>query len=451
MMNIALPEAADRFAVTLSMANWLITGYMVVAATTIVLAAYLRGRLGLRRVVFLGGGAMAVGCIAATLATDFPLLLGGRMVQALCTGLFFPLVTGVIMTTSPHKQLGTRLALNSGIIALGSAFGPVVSGAVLTYFGWHGLFVAPFILTVTLLVVSFFLLPHSKVSHGASIDPISVILVSLGLATLMYGLGEVMRDPAPSLAVLAIAAVVLGLFVWRQTRLKTPLLNLRPLGNPRFALGILLVMMGMMISFSLSVLLPLYFSGVAGFSSFLAGLLLLGPVLVNALLAVLGGKLFDKRGIWPLLPFGFALVLTGLAGVFLLSEHLFVALVVLSAAVSYAGLGLVVSPSKTAALSQLSSDLFAQGAAINSTLAQVASAVGPSLLVGVLSADVLKATAAGLSKADAYATGFSHTLEISIAIACVGLVVSFCFALYVRARAKRQMPPKDNESASPLL
>ena len=41
MMNIALPELAHEFSVTLSMANWLVVGYQVVAATAVTLAAFL--------------------------------------------------------------------------------------------------------------------------------------------------------------------------------------------------------------------------------------------------------------------------------------------------------------------------------------------------------------------------------------------------------------------------
>ncbi|MFQ9179758.1 MAG: MFS transporter [Eggerthella lenta] len=56
MMNVALPELAERFGITLSIANWVIVGYMVVAATAIMLAAFMLRRLRLRRVFFVGAG-----------------------------------------------------------------------------------------------------------------------------------------------------------------------------------------------------------------------------------------------------------------------------------------------------------------------------------------------------------------------------------------------------------
>ncbi|MFR1639702.1 MAG: MFS transporter, partial [Eggerthellaceae bacterium] len=233
---------------------------------------------------------------------------------AVCTGRFFPRVTSAIMTNSPKGTLGSRLALNSAVIAVGLAASPTVSGLVLTCFGWGALFVVPLVLALALLAFGFPLIHSGRSTARASIDVLSVVLGPLGLSALLYGLGEITHDPAPSIASLVAGAVVLGLFVWRQLALKDPLLNLRPLGHPRFAVGIVLVMVGMLTSFSMSILLPLYYEGALERTAFFAGLLLLGPVLVNAAFTFLGGRLFDKHGVWPLVPVGLVLVLVGQAG-----------------------------------------------------------------------------------------------------------------------------------------
>ena len=415
MMNIALPQVADEFGVTLSTANWLVTGYMVVAATSIALAAFLLRRLGLRTVFFIGCGALALGSGLALFAPNFWVLLAGRLVQAVCTGLFYPAVTSFIMANSDPARRGTHLALNSGTVAAGLAVSPVVSGLVLTGFGRHALFALPLALAVLLLAVGFFRLREVGPRGTGAVDPLSVVLGLLGLGALVYGLGEVFRDPLPSLAVLAAGVAVLGLFAWRQLVLKDPLLNLRPLGN-------------------LSILLPLYYEGALGFSAFLAGALLAGPVLANALSDVVGGRLLDRWGIWPLVPCGFALTALGLAVVALAAGRPLLALVVLASAVAYVGLGLVVAPSKTTALSQLPPSLYAHASSINSAFIQIASAIGSSLFVGVLSADVLAGTSRGLARAAAYDAGFAHTMEIAIGIAAASLLVSLAYAYRLRRR-----------------
>lgn len=438
MMNVALPELAERFGVTLSIANWLIVGYMVVAATSIMLAAFMLRRLGLRRVFFVGVGALALGSVLALFAQDFPTLFASRLVQAVCTGLFFPSVTSVIMTNSPAAVRGTRLALNSGVIAVGLAISPTASGFVLTQFGWRAMFVVSLVMAVALFSVGLFQVHGGPSTKRVPIDALSVVLGPLGLSAFLYGLGEVTRDVAPSLVALAAGAVLLALFAWRQLVLDNPLLDLRPLGRPRFAVGILLVMVGMLTSFSMSILLPLYYEGALGYTAFFAGSLLLVPVLVNAAFTFLGGRLFDRHGVWPLVPAGLVLVLVGQAAAFFSSASLIAVLIVLSSAAVYAGAGFVVAPSKTAALGTLPSDSYPAGASINSTAVQIASAIGSSLFVGVLSADVLRDTAAGAAKAQAYASAFEHTLSIAVVIAAAGLVIAFFYARAMRKPAGEQ-------------
>ena len=438
MMNVALPELAERFGVTLSIANWVIVGYMVVAATAIMLSAFMLRRLGLRRVFFVGAGALALGSACALLSQDFPMLFASRLVQAVGTGLFFPSVTSVIMTNSPAAVRGTRLALNSGVIAVGLAISPTASGFALTQFGWRAMFVVSLAMSVALLAVGFFRIHGGPSTKRDPIDALSVMLGPLGLAAFLYGLGEVTRDLAPSLAALAVGAVLLALFAWRQFALESPLLDLHPLVHPRFAVGILLVMVGMLTSFSMSILRPLYYEGALGYTAFFAGLLLLGPVLVNAAFTFLGGRVFDRHGAWPLIPAGLVLVLVGQAAAFFSAESMIAILIVLSSAAVYAGAGFVVAPSKTAALGTLPPATYSAGASINSTAAQIASAIGSSLFVGVLSADVLRDTAAGAAKASAYAAAFEHTLSIAVVIAAAGLLVAFFYARAMRKPAGKQ-------------
>ena len=438
MMNVALPELAERFGVTLSIANWVIVGYMVVAATAIMLSAFMLRRLGLRRVFFVGAGALALGSACALLSQDFPMLFASRLVQAVGTGLFFPSVTSVIMTNSPAAVRGTRLALNSGVIAVGLAISPTASGFALTQFGWRAMFVVSLAMSVALLAVGFFRIHGGPSTKRVPIDALSVMLGPLGLAAFLYGLGEVTRDLAPSLAAIAVGAVLLALFAWRQFALESPLLDLHPLVHPRFAVGILLVMVGMLTSFSMSILLPLYYEGALGYTAFFAGLLLLGPVLVNAAFTFLGGRVFDRHGAWPLIPAGLVLVLVGQAAAFFSAESMIAILIVLSSAAVYAGAGFVVAPSKTAALGTLPPATYSAGASINSTAAQIASAIGSSLFVGVLSADVLRDTAAGAAKASAYAAAFEHTLSIAVVIAAAGLLVAFFYARAMRKPAGKQ-------------
>lgn len=434
LMNIALDQVATVFHVSLSVANWMVLGFTVVAATVITMAASLLKRLGVRKVMMFGYAASLIGSLLGFFAMNFPMMLAARLVQALTVGLFFPVVTSVILTISPANKKGTMLAINSGVIGVGLAFAPMLAGLMLTYFGLKSLFLIPAVLSVALLGLGFFFLHNIYPREDRAIDVLSVALSFVGLGAVIYGLNEVSRNPLPSALIMVAGAAVVALFAWRQFRIKTPLLNLTPFKHPRFVCGEVLMMLGYMGSIFMSLLLPLYLEGTVGYSAFVAGCLLALPILCYAGSCFVGGRIEDKHGIWPLVPAGFLLLLVGFIGVEFTSSAVLVVAMMACAAMAYVGVGLVFPTLKAADLEVLPKEIYAHGAAIHSTLVQIAGSIGSALFVGVMSADVDGLMAAGATKAQAYAAGFSHTLYIDLGILAVAFVVSIIFARIMRKK-----------------
>lgn len=435
LMNIALDQVATDFHVSLSVANWMVLGFTIVAATVITMAASLLKRFGIRKVMMFGYAASLAGSLLGLFAWDFGSMFVGRLVQALTVGLFFPVVTSVILTIAPRGKSGAMLALNSGVIGVGLAFAPLLAGALLTYGGLRALFLVPVAMSAALIVLGSFFLHDIYRREDRAIDAVSVALSFIGLGALIFGLNEIMRDFWPSLAFMVAGALVLAVFAWRQFRIPTPLLSLRPLTHPRFAVGEMLMMLGYMGSIYMSLLVPLYLEGAAGYTAFLAGCLMVAPILCYAVSCFIGGRIEDRFGIWPLVPVGFLMLLAGFIAMQITSSLVLIAAMMASAAVSYAGVGLVFPTLKAVDLGSLPRELYAHGSSIHSTLVQIAGSLGSALFVGIMSADADRLMAAGVSKASAYATGFSHTLVIDIGIVVVAVAVSVFF---VRLMAKRK-------------
>ena len=137
LVNMALVSIMAEYGVDSVTAQWLVTGYMIVATVVVTCMAFLYRRFHVRTLFFGAAGLSIVGSAMGLVAPSFELLLVARLVQAVGTGLFFPSVTSVIMTNSPAAVRGTRLALNSGVIAVGLAISPTASGFALTQFGWR--------------------------------------------------------------------------------------------------------------------------------------------------------------------------------------------------------------------------------------------------------------------------------------------------------------------------
>ena len=199
------------------------------------------------------------------------------------------------------------------------------------------------------------------------------------------------------------------------------------------------MMVGYMGSIFMSLLVPLYLEGAAGFSAFITGALVIAPVLCYAVSCIISGKIEDKYGIWPLVPVGFLLLLAGFLVTQATSAHGLIVPMLVALGVSFAGIGLLFPSLKAHDLQLLPQKMEDFGSSIHSTLVQIAGSIGSALFVGIMSANVDKLMAAGASKADAYASGFSSSLTIAIVILAVGLIGSIIFARATR-RHRNEKP-----------
>lgn len=439
LMNIALDTVATDFHISLSVANWMVLGFTIVAGTMITTAGTLLKRFGLRKIMTVGYIASIVGSMLGFFAWDFASMLVARLIQALTVGIFFPVITSVILAIAPNGRSGTMLAVNSGVIGVGLAFAPLLTGWLLTYVGLHSLFLVPAIMSVILLVLGLMFFHDIMDRQHKKIDAISVVLSFIGMTLLIYGLNEITRDTLPSLGMVLAGLVVIALFAWRQFKIPDPLLNLEPMKHPRFVLGETLMMLGYMGSIYMSLLVPLYLEGAAGMSAFMTGMLLIAPILCYAIACFIGGRIEDAHGIWPLVPIGFLILLVGYIGMEITSSMLLTMAMVVCVGVSFAGVGLVFPTLKASDLSVLPQDITAYGSSIHSTLVQIAGSLGSAIFVGIMSADVDRLIAHGASKADAYSAGFSHTLIIALVILAVAFVGSIVYSrAVVRFDRKRR-------------
>ena len=358
------------------------------------------------------------------------------------------MVTSVILTLAPRGKSATLLAINSGAIGVGLAFAPLLSGLVLTYLGLRALFAIPLAMSAILLGLGFFFLHDIYAREDRPIDIVSVVLSFAGLAAFIFGLNEVTRTVLPSVLCMAAGAAGLGLFAWRQFAIAHPLLNLAPLRHGRFVFGEVLMMLGYMGSIYMSLLVPLYLEGTAGCTAFAAGGLLCAPILGYAGACFLGGRIEDRHGVWPLVPLGFLVLLGGYVAMEFASARMLVIPMMACAGAAYIGVGLVFPTLKAADLASLPPAIYAHGSSIHSTLVQIAGSVGSALFVGIMSADTDRLVAQGIAKADAYASGFSHTLLIAIGILAVAFVSAVVFGRIARQRHQKGIKSKSKPATT---
>ena len=344
IINVALHDIMAAFSVSATTAQWLVSGYMIVTSIFTAIMAFLSGRFSTRKLLFFACGCMVAGEVLCLIAPSFSVLLPSRILQAAGSGILFPLMMNVVLSCAPREKLGLYLSLGGACITLGPAFGPVISGLMCTLFGWRAVFVVPLVGGIVVAAAGVKLVQNVGERSNTTLDILSVVLLAAGITAFVYSVGEFSTNLIASIVALVAAIVLLGLFAARQLKLEHPVLNVRPMASVRFWPACLLVVVSMMTTFSMSVLLPLYFEGAYGMTALIAGLLILPAIACNAVTSIVGGRVMDARGAWPLLPVGFALIAVGQTAISMTAASMNIGVVVALTVVVYAGVGLVLSP-----------------------------------------------------------------------------------------------------------
>ncbi len=440
LVNMALVAIMNEFAVDAVTVQWLVTGYMIAATVVIICMSFCYRRFTLRS-LFIGAAVLSIaGSALGFVAVNFFAILVGRLIQAIGTGMFIPLMMNVIVDKVPPQKMGTYVSLGGSMITLGPATAPIVTGFLVSAFGWRSVFLVPLVATIVLLLLGVFIVRDSRNAGEAHFDVLSVALAALGITLLTFGLAQVSSNTLIGIVALIVAVVVMFLFVHRQFSLEFPLVSMKPMMDDTYWPAVVLVIVTMMTYFSFSVMAPLYFEEGAGLTPATAGLLMVVPVLTNATAALVGGRVLDKRGEWPLLPLGLMLAALGVVLMIVGAILLHMVVVTVGIFIGYLGTGMVLSPAQSAGLKRLPNELNADGVSLMTSSVQLASCVGPAAYIGVMSALQNSFLAGGVADQAAASYGFAGAMAAALVIVLVGLVCAWRYACRMRNNANGKMP-----------
>jgi len=310
ILSVALPSIMADFSIPATTAQWLTTGYMLTMAVVIPTTGWILQRFTTKQVFLAAVTSFLVGTVVAAWAPTFTALLVGRIVQATGTALIMPLLMTVAMTVVPANRRGSIMGVISVVMSVAPALGPTVSGFVLNRFTWHWLFWLVLPLIAVALVVGAIFIRNIGETARSPLDPLSVVLAGLGFGGLVYALSTLGTEPTVAIGVAVVGVASLALFVWRQIRLETPLLDLRPFTIRNYTLSVVVALLLMGTLLGVVMVLPIYLQTALGVTALVTGLLVMPGGLASGILAPFIGRLYDRVGPRPLVIPG-ALLLFG--------------------------------------------------------------------------------------------------------------------------------------------
>ncbi|MYL48377.1 DHA2 family efflux MFS transporter permease subunit [Halobacillus litoralis] len=443
LMITAIPPIMDEMNVTANSAQWLTTVFMLVNGVMIPVSAFLIERFTTRQLFISAMSVFAFGTILGGLALNFPLLLLGRVVQSAGAGVMLPLMQTVFLMIFPVHKRGAAMGYIGLVISFAPAIGPALSGYITSAYTWRYLFWMILPLAILIIVLAYFILKNVTELSYPKVDPVSIILSSIGFGGLLYGFtlaGNQGWTSIDTVTVLLIGAVTLTLFIRRQLRMHHPMLEFRVFKYPVFAITTVIAMITFLGLIGAETLIPLYMQDMRDFSAFESGLALLPGAVITAFMSPITGRIFDKIGARLLAVVGLTII-TGatLAFSFLNIETTFTTITVLYA-IRMFGLSMVMMPVTTAGLNQLPKKLIPHGAAMSNTMRMVAASVGTAILVTVMTTTAQSAESnPTIDHPSIY--GVNIAFFIVTALSLAGLILAFF--------VKRTYPPDEEQVNEP--
>ncbi|WP_186725578.1 MDR family MFS transporter [Planomicrobium sp. CPCC 101110] len=435
-LNIAMTNLMDVFQITAATAQWLTTGFLLTLGILMPVSGLLLQKFTTRQLFVSSLISSIVGTLIAALAFNFEMLMFARVLQAVGMGLLLPLLFNTILVIYPPEKRGAAMGFVGLVIMFAPATGPTIGGLLIQYFTWHYIFWFSLPLLVVGLLIGLKYLENVTEVTKPRIDLLSIALSTIGFGGVVFGFSKAGEGSEGWTSTVVVASIVVGLvalvlFVLRQTSMKDPMLNLSVFKYPMYVIGLLLVLICMMIIMSSMIILPMFLQTGAGFSVFIAGLMLLPGSALNGILSPLVGRLFDKYGpTWLVIP-GLVLVAVMLWFFATLSPASSVAFIVLLHIGLMVGISLIWMPAQTNGLNQLPPALYPHGTAVLNTLQQVMGAIGTAVAISILtsgmekylhgSSDPTKLT----EIAKAITAGSQNVFLVAMFVALLGIVFAF--------------------------
>lgn len=326
------------------------------------------------------------------------------------------------------------MGLAGMVINVAPAVGPPISGVLVKYFEWRSLFYLTLPIAACILILIYLFMRNVTEQRDTAIDMVSILLSTVGFGGMLYGfnkLQETGMDDSATVVSLIVGALALVLFTFRQFRLKIPILELRVLKVPVFALVAVISILSFSLLISTETMLPMYVQNAQGFSAYYGGLIVMPGALTLAALSLFAGNLFDKYGGKIIAIIGFVLLcLSSLGFHFILDLDTPFVITMALFMVSMAGVALINMPIMTAGINALPDTLIPHGTAVVNTARQFGGSLGLTFIISFISR-----AAAGsetIQQAE-YLSGVKTAFLVASLFAITGLVLS----LFLERRGKR--------------
>ncbi|MGJ7534854.1 MULTISPECIES: DHA2 family efflux MFS transporter permease subunit [unclassified Variovorax] len=452
VINVAIRGLTTAFDSPLETVQWVSTGYLLALTTIIPLAGWAADRFGTKRVYMTSILLFVTGSVLSGAAWSISSLILFRVFQGLGGGMILPTGMTILSQVAGPRRMGRVMGFVGVPVVLGPVLGPTLGGWLVDDVSWRWIFFINLPIGAIALYAAHRVFVADEPKLGHPLDGLGLLLLSPGLALFVYGLakatgtGSLNSIEADACALTGLAMIVA--FVLHAWRRDDALIDVRLFGRRTIAAAALTSFLLGAAFFGLSLLVPLYFQMLRGYSAFDTGMLIAAEGLGAMLAMPLASHLTDRIGAGKVVLVGIACI--AISVLLLGTTRATTPLWIIEVALFIAGLGKgsTMMPATSAALSTLRRHEIARATSGLNVLQRSGGAIGTALFSVILTHGISRfdptgdgsyagVTPHGYQDAPLWLVQvFSHTFLWSLVI----VALAGCAALFLlgdKAKAKR--------------
>jgi EmrB/QacA subfamily drug resistance transporter len=401
IVNIAIPDMITQLHASLDDVLWVINAYALVLAVLLITAGRLGDIYGQRRLFTVGIVVFTLASAACGLSVNPGMLIGFRAVQGLGAAILMPQTLAILTMVFPAERRGAAFGIWGAVAGVATIAGPTLGGLLVTALDWRWIFFVNLPIGVAVLVLSAMIVPDLRTGRSHRLDVPGVVLASLALVAICYGLVEGQRYDWGTITgfvsiplVIGVGVVLLAVFLLVQagTQDREPLVPFSLFRNRNFSLinwisaTVAIGMMGIFLP------LTIYLQSDLGFSALKAGLAMAPASLVSMFVAPVAGRMSDRIGGKYILLAGLAAFAGGMGWVVAQASvtskwyDFLPALVVAGI-----GIGCVFAPMTTIAMRDVAPQMAGAASGMLNTVRQVGSVIGTAAIGALLQSQLSSA------------------------------------------------------------
>ena len=394
IVNVAVPSLIDTLHAGLDQVLWINNAYLLVFGSMLITMSRLGDIFGQRRLFIIGLAVFAVFSALCGASQNPTELIVARAFQGLGTAILMPQPLTIISASFPAQRRGAALGVYNSMIGLAALIGPVIGGVLVTYVGWRWIFYVNVPITIIGIVLAIRVVPDLRLGRRHRLDIVGVVLATLGLVGIVFGLiegqryswGAIAGGPVTIPEVMIAGAVLLVAFgFWERGRRGEPLLPGALFGDKTIVLLCGLTASVQFCLMSVMLLATINMQSVLGYSAVISGLTVMPLSIALAILAPVAGRLADRIGSKKILVSGYTTYGIGMFVLILvLSVHATPFSFILPYCLMGLGMGCLFAPLTTEALRRVRPELTGALAGLLNTCRQLGSSIGSAVIGGVL-------------------------------------------------------------------